>query len=69
MSDKLSEAERRVLDLLADAGRPVFVRDVATAQRLTSRGLVLAERKSFCTAPLFSLNTKAAARKLARFGR
>jgi hypothetical protein len=57
------------LDTLAAAGKPVFVRDVATAQRLANRGLVLAARTSFCTAPLFSLNTRAAERKLARYGR
>lgn len=69
MTDKLTEAERAVLNLLAATGKPMFVRDVATAQHLANRGLVLAERKSFCTAPLFRLNTRAATRKLARHGR
>jgi hypothetical protein len=69
MSAQLTTAERAILDLLAQAGKPVFVRDVATAQRLANRGLVLAARTPFCTAPLFSLNTRAAERKLARYGR
>ncbi len=66
MTDKLSSEERAVLDLLAAIGKPMFVRDVTTAQHLVNRGLELVERKPFCTAPLFRLNTRAAAKKLAR---
>lgn len=69
MSDKLTTAERAVLDLLATTGKPMFVRDYTTALHLARRGLVIAERKSFCTAPLFSLNAKAATKKLARYAR
>jgi hypothetical protein len=70
MSDKLSPEERAVLAGLETSGKAfVFVKDHATADRLANRGLVERKRVIFANVPLFRLNTRAAAKKLARHGR
>ena len=70
MSDRMTPEEHAVLAALATTGAKfVFVKDHATADHLAHRGLVERKPVAFANVPLYRLNTRAAAKKLARYGR
>ena len=70
MNDKITPKEHAVLAALETTGAKfVFVKDHATADHLARRGLVERKPVTFANVPLYRLNARAAAKKLARCGR